>query len=437
MLLDAHLPIQTTPAKRNKNEHVDPQTGIVTKIPKFSGRLVRLNADNAGGLYNLGVFQLQEKNYLRALELFQKSYKLEKSKETLLNMATCYKFLDNIPKAKLLLEECIASYPNFSFPYNNLGLIHYDFCNIDESIKMYRKALELQPDYADAHWNLALSEYLRFFDNANHGSFNFDTYYDAMDHFNWRFRKTSPVKLAIHHGEVWTGQILKPGERIMIICEQGIGDMIQFMRYAYQFTPAQVVLHLPKYLWPMVREGYECTDSSLTPVTKYFIPLMSMSRFFKMNGLPYVKWDKSVPLAGDFRIGIVWKGSRSHANDIHRSRHYKDFYWLFKHGTVYSLQKDQIARAADIHPLKIDTWSDTMTFINSVDIVVSVDTSVVHLCGAMGRPCIVLIPSRGIDWRWGELGERTIWYDSLRLARKQSMAEAERLLLAYKAGEWK
>jgi tetratricopeptide (TPR) repeat protein len=417
--------------------YTDPN-GKTIKVPKITKHVIRANAGNAAALYNLGTYELQAKNYANATRLFRLALELKETPEALLNLSTCYKMTNDSASAYKILGRCMDRYPNFALAYNNSGLIDYDYRRLDLAIEKYEKALALDPNYADAHWNFALALYLKFFSVANNGAYDKSEYDNALAHFNWRFRKSNPVRIAFHHGTVWEGQDLGD-QQLMILSEQGLGDIIQFSRYAYQFPPGKVVLHIPKETHCMIREGYECTISSIDPTTKYYMPLMSMSQYFPFDGSPYIFWNERRELAGDLKIGICWKGNREHANDRNRSRHFKDFYWLFKYGTVYSFQygvSNINALAKDIHYLDIGDWKDTMTYVNSVDIVVTVDTSLAHLCGAMGKPCIVLMPKIGIDWRWGEVGTRTVWYDSLRLAREQSMDAAEKLLKEFISGSW-
>lgn len=423
-----------------KREYKDPATGVTKKIPKITKALIAANANNGPGLYNLGTYELHSKNFDNAKKLFKMSLNCEKTPETLLNMSTCYKLTNDHITAYKLLGECMEKFPNFPLAYNNSGLIDYDYRRLDIAIEKYLKALALKPDYADAHWNYALALYLKFFNKINAVAYSSEEvnllkpeFDETLSHFNWRFRKSNPVRIAYHPGTVWEGQELKDNEQIMLLSEQGYGDIIQFMRYAYYFPPGKAILHIPEDTHCLVRPGYTCTINSTEPFTRYYIPMMSAAQYFPFSGEKYITHDKTATLDGDYKIGIVWKGNRSHANDRNRSMQYKDFYWLFKHGTVYSLQKDkETVKAKDIHDLKINSWTDTMSYINAMDVVVTIDSAVAHLCGAMGKDCIVLIPSIGIDWRWGEFGDRTVWYNSLRLARNRSQSEAERLLLEIK-----
>lgn len=423
-----------------RSTYIDPATGETKRIPKITGSLITANSDNAEALYNLGTFCLQDKKYELGIEILSKSLKLKDTRETRLNLSTCYKMIRNIKKAKSLLYENIERYPDFPLNYNNLGLLLYDIRDIPEALRLYNKALELNSSYGDAKWNKSLALNLKYFTEvelAGNDSSKLPPVSDfqaAMDLFEARFEKTSPVSLARHMGERWKGQELKEGERLWILCEQGIGDIMQFIRYGYNFRPDQVIFHIPKDMHFMVNRPYICTDTTEGSTDKYWIPMMSLAKYFPITNKPYMSYPTAIPQkiitdCKGFKIGIVWKGNPDHANDANRSRSVKDFLWLKNYGTIFSLQKDgKVGNLTWINQLKVSHWANTVAAITGLDIVVCVDTSIAHLCGAMGKPCIMLVPAIGIDWRWGELGENCIWYENLRFARMQSMEEAERLL---------
>lgn len=425
-----------------RSTYVDPATGETKRIPKITGALITANKDNPEALYNLGTFCLQDKKYELGLEILQKALKLKDSKETRLNLATCYKMLGNLKKARDMLRENIARYPSFPLSYNNLGLILYDLRDIPSALKLYNTALSLNDKYGDARWNKSLALNLKYFTDIELGKNPpLEDFQSAMKLFEARFDKTSPVTVAAHNGKRWAGEELKEGQKLWILCEQGVGDIIQFIRYGYNFREDQVIFHIPQDLHFMVKKGYMATDTTqFSSPEDYWVPLMSLSAYFPITdnsyiSLPEGKIQDEILNCDGFKIGIVWKGNPDHANDANRSRMLNDFLWLRDYGTLFSLQKDgNVGRYSNwVKQLKLPHWAYTVGALNGLDIVVTVDTSVAHLCGAMGVPVIVLIPAIGIDWRWGELGENCIWYKSMRFARMQSMDEVKRLLEEFKS----
>jgi len=418
-----------------KAKYMVAEDGSKMKVPKITKALMRHHEDNYEVMYNLGTFSMQNKEWDNAHKMLKQAIKLKKTPEALINFSTVQRELDQTAASSATLRDCIENFPEFPLAYNNLGLMLYDTRAIDEAIELYDKALALKPDYADANWNKALALLLKYFDSGDKKLFD-----EGMQYYWWRFKKTNPVKIASAPSKPWNGQPLAEGEKIMLLCEQGYGDMIQFMRYAYEFDPSQVVLHLPTELHCLVRPEYKAVNVSLEPHT-YHVPIVSISQYFpEIKGQPYMTHlaGEKHDFGGGFNIGLVWKGNRAHQNDKNRSLHFRDFYWLFKHGNVYSLQKDvELPKSVDkIRPLKISTFMDTVRYINGLDIVVTVDTSVAHLAAALGKPVIVLIPAFGIDWRWGETSETSVWYDTMRLARDLSHTRAEEMLIEFKEGKW-
>lgn len=404
---------------------IDTDTGKPMKMPKITKGLLRMNINNGPALYNLGTFEIQQQNYEKALQCLKMAWAAEKTQETLLNLSTAYKFTGQVGKAVECLEKSISDYPKFALAYNNLGLIKYDRNQFEEAEALYREAIRLKPDYADAHWNLALVIGLQYFSEPSKGSVA-----EMAAEYQWRFAKTNPVSISRTMGtSEWDGSPL--GDRkLLIICEQGLGDMIQFLRYGYMLDPKNVIFHLPEALHPIVKKPYQVTNVS-TVDHDVWIPMCSLLKYLPIgNGAPYIDGFGSRELAGDFKIGIVWKGSAKHQNDKNRSMHFRDFYWLFKYGTVYSLQYEaELPKSVkDIHPCKLNSWVDTIEYINSMDVIVTVDTSVAHMAGALGKRVIILIPGNGIDWRWGRDQETCIWYDSATLVRNRNMTRAEEII---------
>jgi tetratricopeptide (TPR) repeat protein len=405
------------------------EQGREMKMPKVTSSLIKYNIHNAPALYNLGTFELQQGDPHKALDCLKASWNAEPVKETLINLSTAYKLIGNIPVAKKKLNECIERYPDFPLPYNNLGLIKFDECAYEDAYKLYRKALELDPKYADAHWNYALLTGLDMFGGlTEYHPENF------VDEYDWRFQKSNPVQISKTIGTPrWNGEPLE-GKKLMILCEQGLGDMIQFLRYAYAFPPEQVIIHYPEHLYSIVDPKYTVTNLS-TVEHDYWIPMCSILKYVDIgDGKPYISaGTKVMESDGRPKIGIVWKGSAKHQNDKNRSMTVRDFYWLFKYGKVYSLQKDvELPKSIkDIHKLKLDTWLDTAQYVNAMDVVVTVDTSVAHMAGALGKRVFTLIPEFGIDWRWGRDNEKCRWYDSMTLVRKRDMKRCEELVSDY------
>jgi len=417
--------------QKPKRLMLDPDNDQYVKMPKVTKALLRNNIHNGEALYNLGTFEIQQANYPDALACLKLSWADRKTPETLLNLSTAHRFLGNQLECVKLLEDCIKRWPEFPLAYNNLGLVRYDQNKYTEAKELYRKAIELKYDYPDAHWNLGLALGLDFFSIPSVGNLG-----SVLEEYKWRFKKTSPVTVGKTLGTFeWDGSPLN-GRKLMIMCEQGLGDMIQYLRYIHCFSPDEIVLHFPEETHILVDPKYTVCNVSTVP-HDVWIPMCDLPKFVGLgNGSAYLtklrhsELESNVYLGEGRNIGIVWKGSSKHANDKNRSMHFRDFFWLFKYGRVWSLQKDEKLPkyATDINIVNLKSWADTYNVIKALDLVVTVDTSVAHLAGAMGKRVLVLIPEHGIDWRWGRDNEKSIWYDSMTLVRKRDMVRCEEIV---------
>jgi hypothetical protein len=210
----------------------------------------------------------------------------------------------------------------------------------------------------------------------------------------------------------WTGEPLN-GKTLLIYCEQGFGDTIQFSRY-FKIDNAKVILHCPKELHRlMVNDGYEVFDKDDSNLPLHDYHVLSMSLPFILNDfwpkVPYIK----APSAslGDLgkvrKVGICWEGSPTHPRNIERSCPLRFFKSLIKPDRkIFMLQKEiqkpeltNSCEDMDLLSIPISDFYDLATLVNAMDVVVSVDTAVLHLAGAMGKFCVGLL-HKDFDWRW-------------------------------------
>ncbi|MEO8975614.1 MAG: glycosyltransferase family 9 protein, partial [Casimicrobiaceae bacterium] len=242
----------------------------------------------------------------------------------------------------------------------------------------------------------------------------------------------------------WDGQDLT-GKTILIRGEQGIGDVIQFLRYArfVKALGARVLLRLPPGLDDIAR-GVHGVDRVLASGEQeefdFYVHTLSLPRIFGTDRetipepLRYIesdagrsaRWRPVITSNKRLKVAIVWAGSANHIRDGERSVGFDTFKALFATPDVhfYSLQKGPPASAIKAHQFSnltvlsddIADFSDTAAIIDLVDIVVCVDTSVAHLAGAMGKPVWLLNAQPG-DWRWFGTSDRTPWYPSMRIFR--------------------
>jgi Tfp pilus assembly protein PilF len=336
----------------------------------------------------------------------------------------------------------LALHPNWPEMYNSIGVTLRKSAKYDQSISAFRRAIALRPEYAEGHWNLGLT-LLQLGDFAS-----------GWTEYEWRTRMPDVVRPRNFPPPPWTGEQLS-GKTILLHAEQGFGDTLQFIRYVPQVVArgGRVVIECPPELATILRgvEGIQeiyvqhqtlppfdthCSIMSL-PLTLGVRPLAEPAK------VPYISvppdriaaWHQRLGNPDDRRrVGLVWAGGPQHADDSRRSIRLEHFAPLFaiESARFYTLQKGPGAAQAANPPPGIDliNWTadlhdyiETAALISNLDLVISVDTSVAHLAGALGKPVWLLLPSVP-DWRWMLNRNDTPWYPTMRLFRQT------------KAGDW-
>jgi Tetratricopeptide repeat/Glycosyltransferase family 9 (heptosyltransferase) len=341
-------------------------------------------------------------------------------------------------------DDGIASYdraltlqPGYAEAHANRGMALQDLKRFDEAIAGYVSARTVRPDFADAYYNEALCRLLT--GDFKRGFEVYERRWDADQHRGFRRDFAQPL---------WTGTEAIAGKTILLHAEQGFGDTIQFCRYAplLAMRGARVVLEVQEPLRTLMASlsgvAQILSRGEALPDFDLHCPLLSLPRAFATelgsmpNGVPYLRvakdavtqWSARLGASGRRKIGIAWSGRPTHKNDRNRSIALGDFLRVFDgiDATIVSLQRE--VRDADAAALReradvihfgeeLKDFADTAALIENLDLVVAVDTSVVHLAGALGKPVWVLLPFMP-DWRWLLDRDDNPWYPSLRLFRQ-------------------
>ncbi|MGQ5524750.1 tetratricopeptide repeat protein [Chitinimonas sp. PSY-7] len=305
---------------------------------------------------------------------------------------------------------------------------------VDE-LQSYRKALLLEPNHTTSKLNLGLTL-------LSLGQFE-----EGWSAFDSRFGPGGPLTNDVLHIPEWDGRRLN-GEAVYVHSEQGLGDVIQFMRFFRRiesyggrviFSSYPDVIQLLK-----TQHGAETRKDieQLDLEYQWQIPLLSLGKVFiqNVNDItfePYMaahpermsKWCDRLSNLDGFRVGLVWAGSPAHGNDLNRSSTLSEFIPLGEVPSTcfVSLQKGPCADQAMSPPLgfsivnlsdEITDFADTAAILEHIDLLICVDTSVAHLAGALGKAVWVLLPYDA-DWRWMRDVESTPWYPSMRLFRQR------------------
>lgn len=339
----------------------------------------------------------------------------------------------------LQLQEALKARPDYVDAWYNLGLALERLGDYRQAAQSYDKALSFDPEHVNARANRALLSLLQ-------GDFT-----AGFEAFEWRWRRADMAALRRPRTPQWDGQPI-PGKRLLLVAEQGLGDAIMFSRYALlaaKVSGAQLLGECDgslRELFGSIGSVAHWVDrKGPLPEHDVHIPWMSLPRVLKTNAqnIPapysYLRPPSSrvndldlrldTDLAAGRKVGIVWSGNPALSTDDHRSCPFSHFLQLLQVPglTLVSLQKGERAqdwkniyapaRMRDM-AARCRDFADTATVIAQLDLVISVDTAVAHLAGALGRPVWLLLP-KAPDWRWQLKREDSPWYPTARLFRQE------------------
>lgn len=375
----------------------------------------------------------------KAVEISPKYFVIHNNLVHILN--SMFKFEEALEYANLAIQHC----PDVFHMYFNRGVTLCSLKRYEEGIEDYKKTIELNPEYGMAHYNLGFSCAM------------IGRYDEGLPELEWRFKAfDSIVKTRCRYASPdWDGSKLNDDEILLIYNEQGVGDLFHAARYfplikervkhiilESQYDAAELMTQYKEL--DMVVPKIEGPDIRPAPSHHKKVSVYSLFNVFKTipNAVPYLKcpynphFDRWLHTSKK-KIGFAYAGNPIHQNDMHRSIPIIKFKQLAKPNVqFYNFQKDAGQRyypdlgvidydkdkdqvpCIDLFPF-IRNFTDTASIINKLDLVVTVDTALAHLAGAMGKPVFLLLPYAG-DWRWGSCGETTPWYPSMRLFRQGS-----------------
>ena len=407
------------------NEALADHDKAITIKPDYA----EAHSNRGNALQELGRFKEALASYDKAIEISPEYSK------TFNHRGVALKELERLEEALSSYDKAIAMNPECAEAYYNRGNTLREFKRLEEALKSYDNAIAIEPDFADAHWNKSLALLVV-------GEFR-----QGWASYEWRWAKkglTTPKRNFPQ--PLWLGVANIADKTILLHAEQGLGDTIQFCRYAKMVKSlgARVVLEVPPALSGLLN-GLQGVDTLVQtgqalPEFDYHCPLMSLPLAFKTELLtipspsPYLcadghkleQWSAKLGERKKPRIGLVWSGSTTHKNDHNRSLKLEELLaYLPKDYEYVSLQKEvrqvdtELLAGSDIrhYGQELKDFSDTAALCALMDIVISVDTSVAHLAGAIGKPTWVLLPYVP-DWRWLLDRDDSPWYESVRLYRQ-------------------
>jgi len=403
---------------------------------------IRINPSYAEAHSNRGYVLRDLKRYEESLKSCDDAIRLNPAyAEAHSNRGNALHGLKRYEESLKSYDEAIRLNPGYVKVYYNRGVVFHDLRRYEESVKSYDEAIRRNPTYVDAHWNKSVLNLL------------FGYYDMGWAGYEWRFNvEMLSNKKRDYAQPLWSGKESLDGKKILIYAEQGLGDTIQFCRYAMLLREAgaTVFLDVPGTLVSLMRTldaGVIIVESGdLPPEFDYHCPLLSLPGACgtTLETIPHARqylhadaekvryWNERLGLKLKPRIGLAWSGNIEHIKDHLRSIALKDLLeHLPDHAEYLCLQKEiresdrdewseqlKILHTAD----DLHDFSDTAALIECLDLVVCVDTSVAHLAGALGKPTWVLLPCVP-DWRWLLDRDDSPWYPSVKLYRQDEGRE--------------
>ena len=357
---------------------------------------------------------------------------------------------------------------DYEIAYNNRGKALADLGEFEKSISDFNKAIKLKPNYAEAYlgrgnskkhihdfvgaiddFDIALSKNSNFYEAIFSKSLLLlllGKYNNGLKLFEsrWKVRKSNNISIDLNK-KLWLGEESLDGKTLFVPYEQGLGDTIQFSRYLKKFENfnCKVLVEVQKPLIKFVStvsnsirvfEAGNCNDEY-----DFYCPIMSLPLAFKttISSVPYqnrylssdpLKTSKWLRILGEKtkpRIGIAWSGNKNYNQDKYRSARLKQFAkfldekyeWISLHKEYENEDMELLSsyKIRDFSNFQTD-FTETAAQIENLDLVISVDTSIAHCSGAIGKKTIILIPYTP-HWIWQLETKRTPWYSSVELLR--------------------
>ncbi len=406
---------------------------------------VRLRPHHAGAVTNLGLALTEAGNPAEAVQLLRHAVRLDpSSKEFHNNLGLALADLGRFAEAEAAYDQALRLDPRFADALSNLAGVYKEQGRTAEALACHDLAVGVTPDSPSVRYNRSLA--LLQADDPR-----------GWAEYEWRWRRGTERK-RVYPAPRWDGGPLD-GRTVLLWCEQGLGDAIQFVRYAklVKARGARVILECPPRMKSLLA-GCSGVDVAVAegeplPPHDFQIPLLSLPAALGSPPVvapwdgPYLTADPQRTAAwGDrltklpgFKVGLMWQGNPHYRLDRFRSAPLAAFAPLaaVPGVTLVTLQVGAGAAQLDSVPFRVHQFDpdpdpaggaflDTAAILAHLDLVVTVDSAVGHLAGAMGVPAWVLL-STAADWRWGVGRADTPWYPGLRLFRQRTLGDWDEL----------
>lgn len=408
-------------------------------------QVLKLRPDLPEAHHNLGNVLREQGQHDRALACFAEALRLRPDyAKAFINRGIALVALGRLDEAIRDLDAGVRLEPNLADAHTSLGAALSVVQRFDEALAHYERALELNPNHAETAWNQSLIWLLQ------------GDYARGWPAYEWRWRCKRTTVMPTFAQPRWDGSPLD-GRTILLYGEQGLGDVLHFVRYAplLKARGARVIVQCQNALLKLLARtpGIDQLVGWGHPPPAYdvYVPMMSVPALFHTTletipaDIPYIfpdpdlvaHWRRHLAPVRGFRVGIAWQGSPRHAWDRHRSVSLEQFEPLARIPGVQliSLQKGPgseqlralggrfpVVSLGDLLDEVSGPFQDTAAVLANLDLVIAVDSAIAHLAGGMGVPAWVALAYTP-DWRWLLGREDSLWYPTLRLFRQTRLGD--------------
>jgi tetratricopeptide (TPR) repeat protein len=417
------------------------EVGRYEEAVPFFRRALAIKPGFAEAWSNLGnTFQKLDRHQ-QAVDCYRRALEIKPNfAQANSNLANALHELGKPEDAVAICRKAVDLDPNSADAYNNLGKALLEVGHTQEAERCLTRAIELRPDFAMAHANHAAVMLL-------HGDFE-----HGLPEYEWRW-KTGQIPVFTFDRPEWNGESLE-GRTVLIHVEQGLGDTIQFIRYAplVKSLGATTLVVSQKFLHPLLARcpGIDrlIAEGEQIPAFDFHVPLLTLMRIFSLTleaiptEIPYLfadpalveSWRAKLENIRGFRIGINWRGRPRSHDSTRRDLPLELFESLAQLPGVRLISLQKGFGGENLVPLRLpfpltdlgdfDTmhgaFMDTAAIMKNLDLVISSDTAVPHLAGALGIPVWLALPLVP-NWRWLLDRPDTPWYPTMRLFRQQRL----------------
>jgi tetratricopeptide (TPR) repeat protein len=398
---------------------------------------LEINPELYEGYYNLGILSYEQGNIDDAITYFWKAIEVKPDLYlAYYNLGNAFKEQNELNLSVDCYKKAIGIKSNFDDAHYNLGVVFEKKRELSKAIECYNNAIGCNSKNLNANWNLALL-YLQTGDFSK-GWVMFEVRKDRTKSCKRIFSKTELTVEPVN------------GKRILVYSEQGLGDTIQFARYLKLLKDrnAYVIFECKPRLLELFKD-FDGIDKLIywhnydekNIEYDYYISLLSLPLYFNTTlgsipaRIPYLtankdkvnEWKSKIKYDKYLNIGIAWSGAKANITGKERSCELSDFSPLFYISGIklFSLQKNETIRKINYSDFPVMCFDnidsipflDTAAIIENLDLVISIDTSIAHLAGALGKPVWTLLPYYS-DWRWLLNKDNSPWYPAMKLFRQ-------------------